>query len=71
MDQAIAGQTEQTVDSNSAINNVLMTRPHSLVMRHKSIYTIYYERYGLETYKNRPVEDGIAMLEAKFKMKWR
>jgi hypothetical protein len=47
-DQAIAEQTEQTVNSNSTTNSVLMTRPHSLVMRHKSIYTIYYEWYGLK-----------------------
>jgi hypothetical protein len=56
---------------NSTTNSVLMTRPHSLVMRHKSIHTIYYEWYGLETYQNTPVEGGIAMLETKYKTKWR
>jgi hypothetical protein len=58
-------------NSNSTTNSVLTTRPHSLVMRHKSIYTIYYEWYGLEAYENIPVEGGIAMLETKYKTKWR
>jgi hypothetical protein len=57
-------------DDNSTTNRV-MARPHSLVMKHKSIFTIYYEWYGLENYANTPVEEGIALLEARFKTKWR
>jgi hypothetical protein len=48
-----------------------MARPHSLAMKHKSIYTIYHEWYGLENYENSPVEGGIASLEKQFKTKWR
>jgi hypothetical protein len=60
-DHQQAMQVEQVVDSNSnsTTNSVLMARPHSLVMRHKSLHTIYYEWYGLEAYENTPVEGGI------------
>jgi hypothetical protein len=40
-------------------------------MKHKSIHTIYYEWYGLETFTNSMVEGGIASLEKEFKTKWR
>jgi hypothetical protein len=52
-------------------SNIVMARPHSLVMKHKSIHTIYYEWYGLENYEKSPVEGGIASLEKEFKKKWR
>jgi hypothetical protein len=68
------GHHEEAIEHggvNSTTNSVLTTRPHSLVMRHKSIYTIYYKWYGLEAYKNMPLEGGIAMLESKYKTKWR
>jgi hypothetical protein len=62
--------SEQELDTDTTTNR-LMTRPHSLVMRHKSIHTIYYEWYGLETYVNTLVEGGIASLEEKHKSIWR
>jgi hypothetical protein len=46
-------------------------RPHSLVMKHKSLTTIYYEWYGLESYKDTPVVGGISFLEKTYKTKWR
>ncbi len=46
-------------------------RPHSLVMKHKSIYTIDYEWYGLKNYKDSPVVGGISFLEKTYKTKWR
>jgi hypothetical protein len=49
--------------------NRVMARPHSLVMKHKSIYTIYYEWYGLKNFENLPVDGAIASLEAKYKTK--
>jgi hypothetical protein len=60
---------EQTTTTTTT--NRVMARPHSLVMKHKSIHTIYYKWYGLENYKNSPVEGGIASLEKQFKTKWR
>jgi hypothetical protein len=60
---------EQTTTTTTT--NRVMARPHSLVMKHKSIHTIYYEWYGLEKHVNSPVEGGIASLEKKFKTKWR
>jgi hypothetical protein len=46
--------------NNNATTNRVMARPHSLVMKHKSIFTIlYYEWYGLENYMNTPVEGGL------------
>jgi hypothetical protein len=65
-----ATNSDDDGDNNSTTNTV-MARPHSLVMKHKSLFTIYYEWYGLEHYVNTPVEGGIASLEARFKTKWR
>ena len=62
---------EDDDDDDDATTNRVMARPHSLVMKHKSLFTIYYEWYGLETYANTPVEGGIASLESRFKTKWR
>ncbi len=45
-------------DDNSTTNRV-MARPHSLVMKHKSMSKIYYEWYGLENYTNTPLEGGL------------
>jgi hypothetical protein len=64
-------QEDETTTTTNNRGGVLMTRPHSLVMKHKSIHTIYYEWYGLETFANSPVEGGIASLEKQFKTKWR
>jgi hypothetical protein len=33
-------------EQQDATTNRVMTRPYSLVMKHKSIYTIYYKWYG-------------------------
>jgi hypothetical protein len=61
---------EEQEDQDGTTNRV-MARPHSLVMKHKSIYTIYHEWYGLEHFENLPVDGSIASLEVKYKTKWR
>jgi hypothetical protein len=66
----LGGNLDGDGDKESTTNRVI-TRTHSLVMKHNSIYTIYHEWYGLEAYENTPVEGGIASLESKFKTKWR
>ena len=43
---------------------------HYMEPRHQSLHTIYYEWWGLESYKNVPIPGGIAMMEAN-KKKWR
>ena len=37
----------------------------------RSIREAYYEYYGMENYKNRPVEGGVNALEVEHKSKWR
>jgi hypothetical protein len=71
---AVRMRTAAAIESaspNLTTDSVPMTRPHSLVMKHKSIHTPYYEWYGLETYTNTPVVGGIAFLERMYKTKWR
>jgi hypothetical protein len=60
-----------TTTTSTTTNSAPGVRPHSLVMKHKSLYTIYYEWYGLESYENFPVVGGIAFLEKTYKTKWR
>jgi hypothetical protein len=57
--------------TTSTTTNSAPGRQHSLVMKHKSLYTIYYEWYGLESYKDTPVVGGISFLEKTYKTKWR
>jgi hypothetical protein len=68
------GASRPTLDENSEERQDTTTtprRPHSLVMKHKSLTTIYYEWYGLESYKDTPVVGGISFLEKTYKTKWR
>jgi hypothetical protein len=72
MRTAAATDSEPNSTTNLTTDSVpTMGRPHSLVMKHKSIHTLYYEWYGLETYTNTPVVGGIAFLERAYKTKWR
>jgi hypothetical protein len=67
LENATTTATTTTTTSPSPLGE----RNHSLVMKHKSLHTIYYEWYGLENYANIPVVGGIAFLEEAYKSKWR
>jgi hypothetical protein len=44
---------------------------HHMVPRYLSLATIYYEGYGLESYKDKPIVGGFDSCEYLFKFNWR
>ena len=52
-------------------NDFGKAKKHNLMKRHKSLYTIYYEWYGLESSKDQPIVGGFEKCEEIFKSSWR
>jgi hypothetical protein len=57
-------------DDHNAANFELAKR-HKLMPRHCSLYTVFYEWYGLESSKDQPIVGGFKKCEQLFKSSWR
>jgi hypothetical protein len=52
-------------------NNFGKAKRHQMIKRHQSLFTIYYEWYGLDSSKDQPIVGGFAKCEEIFKSSWR
>lgn len=57
--------------SNNGNSDLEKAMRHQLAPRHQSLQTIYFEWYGLESFKDKPIVGGFEKCEELFKSKWR
>jgi len=71
--QANSSQQQAANDEDDANENddFGKAKRHILIKRHQSLYTIYYEWYGLESSKDQPIVGGFEKCEEIFKSSWR
>jgi hypothetical protein len=52
-------------------NNFGKAKRHQMIKRHQSLFTIYYEWYGLDSSKDQPIVGDFGKCEEIFKSSWR
>jgi hypothetical protein len=58
-------------DDDDEDDDLRKAKRHQMIKRHQSLYTIYYEWYGLESSKDQPIVGGFEKCEELFKSSWR
>jgi hypothetical protein len=64
-------QQAAATDEDDDNDNFEKAKMHQMAPRYMSLETIYYEWYGLECFKDKPIVGGFERCEQVFKHKWR